>query len=80
MKRIRKALAVFALGATCTGAWIVGDKLVGNVQFARAAQDVENARRELAQAPELTNVYRQIAKVVEPSVVVTTVSSSFPAG
>jgi len=69
MKRGRKALAILALTGASLAAWFGVNSLVRDVQFARAAQEVENNRTQLANTGELSNVYRQVAKVVEPSVV-----------
>ena len=69
MKGVRKALAVIALGGASAAAWFGVGNLVQNVQFARAAQEVEVNRQQLQTLQDLGGVYRQIAKVVEPSVV-----------
>ena len=69
MKGVRKALAVIVLGGASAAAWFGVGSLVQNVQFARAAQEVETNRQALQNVAELGNVYRGIAKVVEPSVV-----------
>src|SRR4051812_12131611 len=69
MKGVRKALAVLVLGGASAAAWFGVGNLVQNVQFARAAQEVEVSRQQLQTLQDLGGVYRQIAKVVEPSVV-----------
>ena len=69
MKRGRRALAILALTGASLAAWFGVNSLVRDVQFARAAQEVENNRTQLQNTAELSNVYRQVAKVVEPSVV-----------
>jgi serine protease Do len=50
-------------------AWNVGSALVGDVKFARAAQEIEATRQQLANVQDLANVYKAVNKVVEPSVV-----------
>ncbi|MBC8107821.1 MAG: PDZ domain-containing protein [Anaerolineae bacterium] len=69
MKRGRRFLAILALSGASLAAWFGVNSLVHDVQFARAAQEVETNRAQLANIQELSNVYRQVAKVVGPSVV-----------
>src|SRR4051812_26690232 len=69
MKRFRRGLAILALSGASLAAWFGVNSLVHDVQFARAAQEVENNRTELAKIQDLSGFYRQVAKVVEPSVV-----------
>jgi serine protease Do len=69
MKPFRRALAVLALSGASLVAWFGVNSLVADVRFARATQEVESNRTELAKVQDLGNVYRQVAKVVEPSVV-----------
>jgi serine protease Do len=69
MKPFRKALAVLALGAASTAAWFGVTNLVQNVQFARAQEQVELSRQQLQTTQDLSGAFRQVAKVVEPSVV-----------
>ncbi|HEY1686784.1 MAG TPA: trypsin-like peptidase domain-containing protein [Tepidisphaeraceae bacterium] len=69
MKPIRSALAVAVLCAASGITGIVGYNMVENVQFARAAQTVEATRQQLHQAEDLSTVFREISKVVSPSVV-----------
>jgi serine protease Do len=68
-----------------TGSAVVGTALVASlfatglvkdVQFARAEQKVENTREQLAQVEDLATVFRNVGKVVEPSVVNITVTKS----
>jgi hypothetical protein len=69
MTRFRRALAVLTLGGASVVAWFGISGVVQNVQFARAAQEVELSRQQLQNLQDLSSVYRQVAKVVEPSVV-----------
>jgi S1-C subfamily serine protease len=69
MKPFRKALAVLALGAASTAAWFGVTNLVQNVQFAHAQEQVELTRQQLQTTADLSGAFRQVAKVVEPSVV-----------
>src|SRR3954452_6097365 len=69
MKPFRRVLAIFALSGASLAAWFGVNSLVHDVQFARAAQEVEANRASLATVQDLSGIYRQVAKVVEPSVV-----------
>jgi serine protease Do len=68
-----------------TGSAVVGTALVASlfatglvkdVQFARAEQKVESTREQLAKVEDLASVFRNVGKVVEPSVVNITVTKS----
>jgi len=65
----RKSVAAIALSGASIVAWNAGSALVGNVQFARAAQEIEATRQQLAKVEDLAAVYKAVNKVVEPSVV-----------
>jgi serine protease Do len=69
MKPFRRVLAVFAISGASLAAWFGVNSLVHDVQFARAAQEVDATRAQLATIQDLSGIYRQVAKVVEPSVV-----------
>lgn len=69
MRPIRSFLAVAVLCAASGVAGIVGYNLVQNVEFARAAQEVQATRQQLNHAEDLSTVFREVAKVVSPSVV-----------
>ena len=49
--------------------FLLGTKLVGDVQFARAEQKVEATREQLSTVNDLSTVFREVGKAVEPSVV-----------
>jgi serine protease Do len=69
MKAWSKPFAtLLVLGAIVLGAFIATD-VVRTAQYARAAQDVEQARQQLITAQDFSNVYKMVAKVMEPSVV-----------
>jgi serine protease Do len=69
MKPIRSFLAVTTLCAASGVTGVVGYNMVQNVQFAHAAMKVEATRQQLHQAEDLSTVFRDISKVVSPSVV-----------
>src|SRR5438105_2381124 len=69
MKRFRKAVAVLALGGVSTAAWLGVTSLVQDVKHARAQEQVELSRQQLQGVQDLSSVYRQVGKVLEPSVV-----------
>ncbi len=69
MKAWRKSVAgmfVFGAGALAS---VWGLDLVRDAQFARAQEQVETSREQLQQVEDLANVFRQVSKAVEPSVV-----------
>src|SRR4051794_21396846 len=76
MNRFRRALAVLALGGASAAAWFGVTSIVQNVQFAHAQQEVELSREQLQNVADLSGAYRQVAKVVEPSVVKIDVSKT----
>ena len=69
MKALRKAASLVVLGGVSVAAWFGVNSLVQNVQFARASQEVEATRQQLQSIQDLSTVYRDVNKVVEPSVV-----------
>jgi serine protease Do len=69
MNRMRKAVAVVVLAGGFSAAWIVGDGLVKNVQFAQAEQKVEASRQQISNVQDLATVFKAIGKAVSPSVV-----------
>jgi len=48
MKRIRQAVAGLVLGVGLSAAWIVGGTFVKDVQFARAQDQVNASRQQIA--------------------------------
>ncbi len=69
MNRFKKSLAALTLGASGVAACLVGANLVQNVKFAHAREEVESTRQQLATVNDLAVVFRNVGKVVEPSVV-----------
>jgi serine protease Do len=71
MARYKKSFGVIALAAAAAGAGLVGSGLIKDVKFAHARDNVEEARQQLAAADvgQLGAVYRNVGKVMEPSVV-----------
>src|SRR3954447_16128526 len=69
MNGLRKTLATLAIGGGAVATWVVGSTLVKDVQFARAEKEVQTTREQLASAQDLSSVFRNVGKVVEPSVV-----------
>jgi serine protease Do len=66
--RSKVAVAVLS-GAAVTGGFFGGATLLDRVQFARAESQVDAGRADLAQVEDMSSVFRQVAKVVDPSVV-----------
>lgn len=69
MNRFRKSMSVAVLSAVGAAGIMFGNRLVGDVQFARAEAQVETSRAQLAKAEDLASVFRNVGKAVEPSVV-----------
>src|SRR5688572_17788120 len=69
MNRIRKSLAVAVLGGGAAVGSFFGTAVLQNVRFANAAEQVQATREQLAHVEGLSNVFREVGKVVEPSVV-----------
>ena len=80
MNTLRKSLAVLVLGGTGVAAWFVGSNLVQDVKFARARDEVQTTREQLATVQDLSSVFRNVGKVVEPSVVNIEVHKSVKTG
>jgi serine protease Do len=69
MKKLNRTLAVFALVGASVAAWEGGTALIENVEFARAEQKVDSTREQLQNVEDLSTVFRNVAKVIGPSVV-----------
>ena len=80
MKKFRKALAAVFVGGTGVAAWLAGSSLVQNVRFAHAKEEVQTTREQLATIQDLATVFKNVGKVVEPSVVNITVHKSIKTG
>src|SRR5688500_8493258 len=69
MNRFRKSLTGVVVFGAAAAAGFMATGLVRDVQFANAQQKVEATREQLAQVEDLARVFREVGKVVEPSVV-----------
>jgi serine protease Do len=69
MKAMTKGLVFCALAIGSGISILVGSNLVQNVQFTRAMQEVDEARSALSRVEDLAAVFRNVGKVIEPSVV-----------
>lgn len=69
MTKFKKASAVFALTAACTFGIFGGKALLEDVRFARAEEVHAATSEELQSVKDLSAVFREVGKVVEPSVV-----------
>src|SRR5882672_5675977 len=65
--RSRAALAMLTVASVLGG--FVGYRVIQNVQFAQAEQRVEATREQLSHVEDLSTVFRDVGKTVEPSVV-----------
>ena len=66
--RNRVAVAVLS-GAAVAGGFFGGAALLDHVEFAQAESDVAAGRQALSQVEDLSSVFREVARVVAPSVV-----------
>jgi len=69
MSMWRKPLGVITLSGAVLGAAVLGVNVFHDTQFAQAEQQVNAARQDLAVVEDSSTVYRDIHRVVEPSVV-----------
>jgi serine protease Do len=69
MNKIKKTSAVLALSAVTTLAVLGGRSFLDDVQFAHAEAKVQATSSELQSVRDLSTVFRDIGKVLEPSVV-----------
>ena len=69
MKSYRKSLAVMLVGGGTVGGMLIGAGVVREYTWARAEQKVEASREQLSTVQDLSTVFREVGKVVEPSVV-----------
>ncbi len=69
MKPLRTSLAVLTLSAASVTAGFFGFNILQNSEFARAQQVVEATRQQLSVVNDLSAVFRQVGRIVEPSVV-----------
>jgi len=69
MRPFKSTLAALAVAGAAVGTGFFGFNYVQNTQLARAAEQVQVGREQLAKADDLASVFRYVGKVVEPSVV-----------
>jgi serine protease Do len=69
MNWFRKSLTGTVIFGAAAASAFVATGLVKDVQFAGAQQEVETTREQLAHVEGLATVFREVGKVVEPSVV-----------
>ena len=69
MTKLRKSIAALVFGGGSLAGFVVAGALVQDVKFARAAEQVQATREQLAHVESLASVFREVGKVVEPSVV-----------
>jgi serine protease Do len=75
---LRKQLGVLGIAAASVAGGFFGYNLIENVQFAHAQQQVEATRQQLGTVEDMATVFRQVGKVVEPSVVNINVTKKVP--
>ncbi|MEO6437284.1 MAG: trypsin-like peptidase domain-containing protein [Tepidisphaeraceae bacterium] len=69
MNRMKKAASVMILAAVGATGWMFGSGMVKDAHFAWAQNEVQTSRETLEGAKELSTVFRNVGKAVEPSVV-----------
>ena len=69
LSKWKRGAAVVAVAAASVAAWEGGSSLVANVQFARAEAQVQTSREQLQGVEDLSTVFRNVGRAVEPSVV-----------
>ncbi|QOV91837.1 trypsin-like peptidase domain-containing protein [Humisphaera borealis] len=71
MSRLKKPFAFIVVAGVSAAAALVGNALLKDAQYARARDAIESTRSELsgADAGQLSNIFRKVGKVMEPSVV-----------
>lgn len=69
MTKVRKSIAALLFGGGSIAGFVLAGAAVQNVKFANAAEQVQATRDQLAHVESLATVFREVGKVVEPSVV-----------
>jgi serine protease Do len=69
MNRMSKSVAGLLVAGGAAGAWFGGQTLLRDVAFSAQQREVETSREQLATANDLTTAFRNVGRVVEPSVV-----------
>ena len=65
----KEALVTVLIAGGTFGAWFGGNALIRNAAFAEQQHEVETTREQLATTSDLSNAFRNVGKVLEPSVV-----------
>src|SRR5262249_32588058 len=78
MRTVRKSVLGLVLGVGLAIAWIGGDSIFKNVQFARAEQQVDANRQQIANVQDMAAVFKADNKDVEPAVVEIEVTKMVP--
>jgi serine protease Do len=73
MTNLRRSIGVLAICVGITSGAMFGGNLIQWVQFAHAEQQVQTSRENLAKAEDISTVFRETSKALEPSVVNITV-------
>lgn len=69
MTHLRKSMAAVLVTGGAVGAWVGGNALLHEVAFAQQEHQVQTTREELKTVNDLSTAFRNVDKVVEPSVV-----------
>src|SRR3954466_2686047 len=78
MRGLRKQVGVLAIAAASVAGGFFGYSVIENVQFARGEDQVKATRQQLGTVEDMATVFRQVGKVVEPSVVNINVTKKVP--
>ncbi|HUB26026.1 MAG TPA: PDZ domain-containing protein [Tepidisphaeraceae bacterium] len=76
MRKWQKSLGVVTVSGAMLGAAVLGVDLFHDGQFALAEQNVQATRQQLSAVEDSSDVYRDVHRVVEPSVVEITVTKT----
>src|SRR3954470_5403912 len=69
MTKVRKSIAALLFGGGSIAGFVIAGAVVQNTKFANAAEQVQATRDQIAHMESLATVFREVGKVVEPSVV-----------
>ena len=69
MNQVRKSVAAALLAGGAIGAWFGGNALIRDVAFAQQEHQVETTRQQLATTNDISVAFRNVGKVLGPSVV-----------
>ncbi|HET6249821.1 MAG TPA: trypsin-like peptidase domain-containing protein [Tepidisphaeraceae bacterium] len=80
MNKLRKSAVALIVTGSAVGAWFGGATLVRNAAFAAQEHQVETTRDQLATTNDLSAAFRNVGKVLEPSVVNISVRKTIKGG